>query len=381
MIPVFETVFLGREKEYLEECIKTRWISSEGPFVKRFEQEMATRFGMQEGVAVSNGTAALEVALYALDLAPGSEVIMPSFTIISCALACLRLSLVPIFVDIDPVAWTMDPRQVRAKLTAKTGAIMPVHIYGNPVDMDPILQISREHGIPIMEDFAEAHGAVYLSSGKNNERLLCGGIGDVSATSFYANKIITCGEGGMVLCRTQKSAERARRYRNLCFDKERKFIHEDIAGNFRMTNMQAAIGLAQLEQLDKAVEIKRSIGALYREALAGAPGLRFHPIPRYSETVYWMYCCELAPSIGLTAEDICRELRARGIDTRYFFTGMHRQPVLRNRGFSATEDGFPRTDHASRYGFYLPSSLALDRATCSMIAATLIDILRSHGRR
>jgi perosamine synthetase len=251
MIPVFETVFLGNERRYLEECIETRWISSEGPFVRRFEQAMAERFEMSEGVAVNSGTAALETALYALDLPAGSEVIMPSLTIFSCPLVCLRLGLVPVLVDIDPVTWTMDPALIEAKITSRTRAIMVVHLFGNPAEMDPILDIARRHRLHVVEDFAEAHGATYQGPAGSSQP--CGGIGDISATSFYANKLISCGEGGMVLCREPHRAERARRYRNLGFGSERNFIHEDVAANFRLTNLQAAVGLAQLEELDRTI--------------------------------------------------------------------------------------------------------------------------------
>jgi perosamine synthetase len=253
---------------------------------------------------------------------------------------------------------------------------MAVHLYGNPVQIDPILSLSSRHGIPIVEDFAEAQGAAYRSAGAAKP-LLCGAIGEISATSFYANKIITCGEGGMVLCRTARAAERARRYRNLGFGPSREFVHDDIGANLRMTNMQAAVGLAQLEQLDRAVALKRQIGDWYRAAFRDAGDLlRFHPVPDYSDPVYWMFCVELEPRNGVDAATACATLAGRGVATRPFFTGMHRQPVLLKRGLFAGE-AYPNTDHATRYGFYLPSAISLTRDTVESIANTLVEILKT----
>jgi perosamine synthetase len=376
MIPVFETVFLGNEKRYVNECLDTGWVSSEGPFVRRFEMAMAERFEMYDAVAVNSGTAALETALYALDLPPGSEVIMPSLTIISCALACLRLSLVPVLVDVDAYAWTVDPAEVETKITSRTGAIMVVHLFGNSADMDPILAVASRHGLPVIEDFAQAHGAGYRSAAEE-KALACGGMGEISATSFYANKLISCGEGGMVLCRTPEAAKRARRYRNLGFGEERNFIHEDIAANFRMTNLQAALGLAQLEQLNQVISIKRRIADLYRDGLAGTDELlRFHPVPVHSEPVYWMFCVELNVNNGVEAEHARAALRESGIDSRQFFTGLHRQPVLLRRGLFRERHEFPHTERAGRYAFYLPSAVNLSTDEVEHIAETLVTFLR-----
>jgi perosamine synthetase len=376
MIPVFETVLLGNEKRYVDECLETKWISSEGAFVRQFENAMSDRFGMPEAVAVSSGTGALETGLHSLDLPEGSEVIMPSLTIISCAYACLRVGLTPVLVDIDPDTWTMDVRQLEAKLTSRTAALMVVHLFGNPVNMDPVLHLARRRGIPVMEDFAEAQGAAYR--GESGNRRLCGAMGEVAATSFYANKLISCGEGGMVLCRDPQAAERARRYRNLGFGAERDFLHADLAANFRITNLQAAFGLAQLERLDHTIQRKREIAEWYRKAFADHENLlRFHPVPSYSDPVYWMFSVELNSSNGVTAADARRSLHANDIDTRPFFQGLHRQPVLLSRGLFAGEE-YPHTEYATRYAFYLPSSLSLTREIVERIAATLIDSLGSR---
>jgi perosamine synthetase len=261
MIPVNEPLLDGNEKKYLNECIDTGWISSEGPFVQKFEAGVAAAAGRRYGIAVCNGTVALEAAVAALELQPGDEVIMPAFTIISCAAAIVRRGCVPVLVDSDPLTWNMDVEKLKAKIeneieikkNKKLRAIMVVHIYGLPVDMDPVIEIAGNYGLKIIEDAAEMHGQTYM--GKP-----CGSFGDISTFSFYPNKHITTGEGGMLLTDDERLAERCRSLRNLCFQPERRFVHEELGYNFRMTNLQAALGLAQLERLDEFVKRKRPMG-------------------------------------------------------------------------------------------------------------------------
>ncbi len=224
MIPVNEPLLNEQALKYVEECVRTGWISSEGRFIQEFENKWAAYCGMDYGVAVSNGTTALEVAVACLGLGPGDEVIMPTFTIISCALAIIEAGAIPVLVDSDPRTWCMDVRQVKDKITSRTRAIMPVHMYGHPVDMDPLLMLAREHNLFIIEDAAEAHGAEYKGR-------LAGGIGDLSCFSFYANKIITTGEGGMVLAKRADHAERLRSMRNLCFRQDCRFYHTELGHN------------------------------------------------------------------------------------------------------------------------------------------------------
>lgn len=374
MIPIFEPLFAGRELEYVSECIKTGWVSSEGPFVKRFEEQMATWFGVPHAIACSSGTSALEIALYALNLKPGAEVILPSFTIISCVIACVRLGLVPVLVDVHPQYLTLIPEQVKAKITGQTGAIMPVHVYGNAADMDAILAIGKEHGIAVIEDFAEAHGAVHVSQ-NDGRRALCGSMGDVAACSFYANKIIACGEGGMVFAKTDEQAARARNYRNLCFDADRKYVHDDIGYNFRMTNLQAAVGLAQLEQLEDSLARKRQIGKWYAEQLADMPNVTFHPVPAYTESVYWMFGIHLDPSRGHDAPQVQAKLKTLGVGTRCFFNGMHRQPATQVRGLFQGES-YPNTDTATQYGVLLPSSVTLTQDQVTTICQAVRQAIR-----
>lgn len=283
MIPVNKPSLDGNERKYLMECLDSGWVSSEGPFVKRFEQSYAARLGRRHAIAVNSGTAALEAAVLALDLKPGDEVIVPAFTIICCASAVTRAGATPVLVDCDPLTWNMDVEQVRARITPRTRAIMPVHVYGLPVDMDPLLELARRHGLRVVEDAAEAIGLKY----KDRE---CGSMGDISCVSFYANKHITTGEGGMILTADDELAARCISLRNLCLSPQRRFVHEELGWNYRMSNIQAALGVAQLEKLDRTIAMKRRMGTLYHEALRDVPGLL---LPRertpWAENVYWVF--------------------------------------------------------------------------------------------
>ena len=281
-IPVNEPLLTGNAKKYLAECIDTGWISSEGPFVQRLEEEMSQRAGRKFGVAVTNGSAALDVAVAALGLGPGDEVILPTFTIISCAASIVRAGATPVVVDCDADTWNMTAEHVEEKITARTRAIMVVHIYGLPVDMDPIVTVAEKHGLKIIEDAAEMHGQTY--KGKP-----CGSFGDISTFSFYPNKLVTTGEGGMVLTDDPVLAEKCRSLRNLCFQKKR-FVHEELGWNFRMSNLQAALGVAQLENLDDFVERKRRMGRRYSEMLSDISWLQL-PLATtdYAKNIYWIY--------------------------------------------------------------------------------------------
>jgi perosamine synthetase len=239
MIPVNEPLLDGNEEKYLIECIRSGWISSEGPFVQEFENRFAATVGRKHGIAVCNGSAALDASVAALGIGPGDEVIMPAFTIISCAAAIIRQGATPVLVDADPITWNMDVNQIETRITSKTRAIMVVHIYGLPTDMAPILLLADKHGLKIIEDAAEAHG-------QNYQNRPCGSFGDVSTFSFYPNKHVTTGEGGMILTDSEQLAERCRSLRNLCFQPGKRFVHEELGWNFRMSNLQAALGVAQL---------------------------------------------------------------------------------------------------------------------------------------
>lgn len=356
-----------RELEYVSECLRTGWVSSEGRFIQRFEQEWAAYCGMRHGVAVSNGTTALEIAVETLRLAPGDEVILPTFTIISCPQAVVRSCGVPVLVDCDPRTWCMDVAQIEAKIGPRTRAIMPVHIYGHPVDMDPVANLARRHGLAIIEDAAEAHGAEY--KGRK-----CGGLGDLNCFSFYANKIITTGEGGMVLTNRDDHAERLRSLRNLCFQKERRFYHTEMGHNFRLTNVQAAIGLAQVERIDDLVRRKRCIGARYLDRLKDVPGLELPVEELWAKNVYWMFGIVLDESTGLDAALFAAKLADHGVVTRPFFLGLHEQPALHTMGM-CREGRYPVADRLARQGLYLPSGMTLTEMQIDRVCDTIRDLL------
>lgn len=367
-VPVNEPLLNGNEKKYLLECIETGWISSEGPFIKKFEDEFAARMGRKFGVAVANGSLALDAAVVALDLEKGDEVIMPSFTIISCAAALVRAGVVPVLVDSDPKTWNMDVAEVARKITKRTKAIMVVHIYGLPVDMDPILSIARTHGLRIIEDAAEAHGLHYKGRP-------CGSFGDLSTFSFYPNKHVTTGEGGMILTDDARLAERCRSLRNLCFQPAKRFVHDEIGWNMRMTNLQAALGLAQLERLDEFVKRKRHMGKKYQELFAATPGIEL-PVAKtdYAENIYWVFGVVLKDEVPFDAEGAMKRLAEKKIGTRPFFWPMHEQPVFRKMGLYASES-YPVAERIARRGFYVPSGLALTDEQMIRVSEEVKEIL------
>lgn len=351
-IPVNQPVLGDKEKEYLARCIDTGWISSEGPAVQEFEGKFAARVGRKFGIAVSNGSTALDLAVMALRLPEGSEVIMPSFTIISCAAAIVRAGLKPILVDADPKTWNMDVEQVASKVTSRTRAIMVVHIYGLPTDMDPVLKIAREHDLMIIEDAAEMHGQTYRGRP-------CGSFGEASAFSFYPNKHITTGEGGMVVTDDARIAERCRSLRNLAHSPERRFVHEELGFNYRLTNLQAALGIAQLERLEASIAKKRKMGELYNSNFADMPQLQIPPARTdYADNIYWVYGMVLSDGVPVDAAQIMAKLGELKVGTRPFFWGMHEQPVFQKMGWY-TNERYPVTERIARRGFYVPSGLAI----------------------
>lgn len=363
MIPVNEPRIGEKEIAYVNECLKTGWVSSEGRFIDEFERQWAAYCGMKFGIAVSNGTTALELAIESLGLQPGDEVILPSFTIISCAQAVVYGGGTPVLVDCDPRTWCMDVSQVEAKINSRTRAIMPVHIYGHPVDISPLLALSEKHRLTLIEDAAEANGAEY--KGRR-----CGSFGHISCFSFYANKIITTGEGGMLLTNDESTADRLRSMRNLCFKKERRFYHTALGHNFRLTNMQAALGLAQLEYIEESIQHKRWLGKTYTEKLSHLDGLQLPVEEDWAKNVYWMFGIVLDEKSGMDAVEFARRLAARGIMTRPFFLGMHEQPVLLERGFFHGES-YPVTERISRFGLYLPSGMTLTEAQLNEVCVAV----------
>jgi perosamine synthetase len=369
MIPVNTPLLDGNERKYLNECIDSGWISSEGPFVARLEEQFAGMVHRKHGVAVCNGTAAIDAAIEALGIGPGDEVIMPSFTIISCVSQVVRAGGIPVLVDSDPVTWNMDITQVEAKINCNTKAIMAVHIYGLPVDMDPLIELAARYDLLILEDAAEAHGQTYKGRP-------CGSFGDVSTFSFYPNKHVTTGEGGMVLCNNDILAQDLISLRNLCFEPDRRFIHERLGWNLRMTNMQAAIGVAQLERLAEFVLIKQRMGLRYTEMLSDVQGLTL-PVSStsYADNHYWVYGVLLNDCIEFDAREAISRMAAKGIGCRPFFYPIHLQPVLRKMGLFE-QDKHPVAEKLYNRGFYIPSGMALTNDQIDEVVFAIKEVVR-----
>ncbi len=364
-VPVNTPSLTGNELKYVTECIQSGWISSEGPFVEKFEQNFSSYCDRLHGIAVANGSAALDIAVQALRLGPGDEVIMPTFTIISPAQSVVRAGATPVLVDSDPLTWNMDVSQIESRITDKTKAIVVVHIYGLPVDMDPVIQLADKYKLFIIEDAAEMHGQTY--KGKK-----CGSFGHLSIFSVYPNKHITTGEGGMIVCDDDELADRCRKLRNLAFESGRRFIHHELGWNYRMTNMQAALGLAQLEQIDTFIERKRTIGQYYAEHLdfllqhGYVLSLRETP---YSQNIYWVF--GLVAPTEAEQQKLTSLLADNKIGTRPFFWCMHEQPVFQRSGLFASER-YPVAEKIARNGFYIPSGLGLTRGDQDIVIQNII---------
>ncbi len=367
MIPVSEPLLGENASAYVEEALRSGWISSEGRFITEFERGWARYCGVEHGIAVCNGTVAIELAMAALALPPGSEVILPSFTIISCVAAVLRTGCRPVLVDCEPDTWCLDVAEVERKITPRTRAIMPVHMYGHMAEMDRLTDLARRHDLAIIEDAAEAHGGRYRGR-------RAGSFGSLATFSFYANKIVTTGEGGMVVTDDLALADRARSLRNLAFRRDQRFLHTELGYNFRMTNLQAAIGLSQIECIDDHLARKRRMAFLYTDRLRGLPGLQL-PVQRDGvENVYWMYGIVLDEAVDLDAAGFAKRLRGKGVDTRPFFLGMHEQPVLLDQGLFRGEH-YPVTERLARRGLYLPSGLGLNESEIETVCAAVRECL------
>tara|TARA_R110000868_G_C10965998_1_gene769107 strand:- start:5493 stop:6608 length:1116 start_codon:yes stop_codon:yes gene_type:complete len=369
MIPVSEPVLSSNARKYVMDCLDTGWISSGGKYLNKFEDVWAKYCNVKYGISVTNGTSALQIAVKALDLPRGSEIIMPSYTIISCAIAIIEAGCIPVLVDCDLDTWCMSVEAVEEKVTSKTRAIMPVHMFGHPVDMDPIISIAEKHGLYIIEDAAEAHGAEY--KGRK-----VGGLGHIACFSFYANKLITTGEGGMVVTDDDKLAERLRSLRNLGFRSDRRFLHTEIGYNCRMTNIQAAIGLSQVEMIDRHVEIKRRNAAIYTGKLLDLDIPATLPIEKvWGRSVFWMYGIVLKEHVSISAPEFADLLWDQGVETRPLFLGMHQQPIFQRMGLF-NDEFYPNTDLLAEKGLYLPSGLGLDEKQIMEVCSAVELVLK-----
>ncbi len=368
MIRVCEPVIGNKEMENVMECLKTNWISSKGRFIDEFERGFAKLVNAKHGITTTNGTTALHLAVEACGIKRGDEVIIPSFTMISTAFSTAYAGAKPVLVDSELETWNMDVSKIQEKITKKTKAIMPVHTYGHPVDMDPILELAEDHNLKVIEDAAEAHGAEY--KGK-----IVGCLGDAGCFSFYANKIITTGEGGIVVTNDDKFAERASFLKDLAFPrgKGRVYLHDEIGFNYRLSNIHAAIGAAQLEKFDQHVEIKRRMGRLYNSLLKDVSGITLPPEKPWAKNVFWMYGMLVEDDFGVSREKLMERLEKRGIETRMFFIPISRQPAFTKLGLFKNEK-YPIADELSRKGLYLPSGLGLTEDEIKTVCEAIKDI-------
>ena len=353
IIPVSKPTLTGNEMKYVQQAIATNWISSAGSFIRDFEVKFAEVCGAKYGIACANGTVAMHLAMATLGLEADDEVIIPTFTMIATANAVAYCGAKPVLVDMEPNYWQMDVDQVAAKITPRTKAIVPVHIYGHPTDMDPLRELAQKHGIMIIEDSAEAHGGEYKGQP-------CGSLGDAAGFSFYGNKIITTGEGGMVTTNNREIAKLAWNLRDHAFSHERHFWHKFVGFNYRMTNLQAAVGLAQVEQMATFVAQRRQNALEYNCRLSTIPGIRTPAEAPWAKNVYWMYGIMVdEKEYGMNRDQLRKVLADNGIETRTFFIPMHCQPVYWD-AFKGQR--YPVAEDLCKRGFYLPSSssLALD---------------------
>tara|TARA_B100000963_G_scaffold196536_1_gene171044 strand:+ start:6812 stop:7933 length:1122 start_codon:yes stop_codon:yes gene_type:complete len=373
MIPVSEPSLHDEELENIIDCVKTNWISSSGKYITEFEKEFAAFHKTKHAIALSNGTAALEVALYASGIRKGDEVIVPSFTIISVALAVLRIGAIPRFVDVDCDTWNIDPDLVEDLINEKTRAIIGVHSFGHPFNAERILKIVSKHKLILIEDTAESMASKYKGS-------LCGTFGDVATFSLYANKLITTGEGGIIITNSDEIANKARRYINLYFGHNERFSHDQLGFNFRMTNMQAAIGLAQMKRVEKHIERKKTIGAWYKEEIKGSKYFQFQQSVGEIDHVYWMYSFLMNDEVNLESGEMISLLKDKGIESRQLFKGLHLQRPLKKYLFEG-QCNFIQTEKLYRKGFYLPSSINLTRNDVKNIVCAINEIAECHKKK
>jgi perosamine synthetase len=365
-IPVAAPMLGEEELDNVVAAVRSGWISSLGAYIGEFEQSFAAVCHVRHGVAVSNGTTALHLALAAVGVGPGDEVIVPSLTFVACANAVHYCGAVPVFADADPATWCLDPSALERLITPRTRAVMPVHLYGHPCDMDAITAVCRARGLAVIEDAAEAHGARY------RERPT-GGLGTIGCFSFYGNKIITTGEGGMCLTDDAALNDRLRLLRDHGMDPGRPYWHETVGFNYRMTNLQAAIGVAQVKRLSDFVERKRAIAAWYAEALAplaAAGRLSLSPEAPWARSVFWMYSVVLDDP-PVDRDEVIRRLRVRGVDSRPFFHPAHVLPPYR------TGLRLPVAERLSARGLNLPSGVALERRHVEQVVRALTEALEA----
>jgi perosamine synthetase len=369
-LPVSAPMFVGNEREYVLDCIDSSWISSTGQYIDRFETAFAEFCTVQHAVSCSNGTTALHLALLVLDVAPGDEVIVPTLTFVATANAVRYCGADPVFVDCDPDTWTMDPAAIEARIGPRTKGIIVVHLLGHPVDMDAVQAIADRHGLWVLEDAAQAHGAE--CRGRRS-----GAMGRVATFSFFGNKIISTGEGGMVTTNDGAIAARMRLLKSHGMDPARRYWHPVIGYNYRMTNVAAAIGLGQLEKIDWHLARRREVAAWYREALNGVPGLRWQVERDWARHSWWMFTVVLDDELPMGRDEMIKRLAEDGIDTRPVVYPMHQLPPYRD---SASGQSFPVADHIAGRGINLPTWARMTRADVDRVCESLQAALATAER-
>ena len=360
MIPVYEPYLKGKELEYASDAIRSGWVSSIGEYIKKFEKDFSGYCGVKDGASCSNGTTALHLALKAFGVKEGDEVIVPNVTFIATANAVRYCNAKPVFVDIDE-SWCIDPEKIREKITKKTRGIIPVHLYGMPADMDPIRELAGKHSLFVLEDCAEAHGARYR--GKR-----VGSLGDASVFSFYGNKVITTGEGGMVLSGNKELIEEVKVLRDHGMNPKKRYWHDKIGYNYRMTNVQAAIGVAQLENIGKILSLKKKLVETYDSILRGNPKISLQPEIVGREKVCWIYTALINANSG-KRDSVIEKLGEKSVDSRPFFYPINELPPHRTR------ETFPKSKDISSRGISLPSSPSLTRGEIKEVCEKLEELV------
>ncbi len=361
MIPVAEP-FLGEDElRYVTDCIKHGWISSAGSYVKKFEKEFAKFCNVKYGIAVSSGTAALHLALLASGIEKGDEVIIPNLTFVSPASMTKLVGARPVLVDSDSETWNIDPKKIEENITGKTKAIIPVHLYGHPSDMDQIMSIAKKNNLKVIEDACEAHGAEY--KGRK-----VGGIGDIGCFSFYGNKIITTGEGGMCVTNNEKLYEKMKYLRDHAMKPDKRYWHEEVGFNYRLTNIQAAVGIAQLEKIEEIIKAKRNNAMIYDSLLKGIEGIMLPPNKFWAKNVYWMYSILVNDKFNLSRDNLMQKLREKGIETRAFFYPLNEMPPYRSEG------EFEVSKKISESGINLPSSAKLTKEEIKKVCSVIREV-------
>jgi perosamine synthetase len=370
-IPVAAPMLVGNEKAYVTDCLESTWISSSGQYVGRFESEFADFCGVKYAVACCNGTAALHLALSALGVGPGDEVIVPTLTFVATANAVVQCGARPVFVDSEAETWNMDPTLIAAKITPRTKGIVVVHLYGHPVDMDPIMSTARRHGLFVVEDAAEAHGAEY-------KQRKVGSIGDLGTFSFYGNKIITTGEGGMVTTNDSTLATKVRQLKGQGIDANRRYWFPIIGYNYRMTNVAAAIGLAQLEKSQWHIGRRLEVAGWYRDLLRAVPGVTGQGEQQWAKHAYWMFTVMLAEPVQLQRDDVISMLLQDGIETRPVFYPIH---ILPPYAHSSPGESFPTAERIAERGISLPTWAGLNYDDVSYVCSSLAECLSASAER